>query len=104
MVELFFRRPGELVLGRETADAALDRFTKAINSVMADHAHQDIAIVSHGNFIVALINALTDKLPSEGLYYWHYNTGMTRIDFAANGWMIVRYVNRCDHLPPQWVT
>jgi 2,3-bisphosphoglycerate-dependent phosphoglycerate mutase len=82
------------------------RVAKTLRQMAADAETKDrrIAIVSHGNFIVALINALTDNLPSEGLYFWHYNTAMTRIDFAANGWMIVRYVNRCDHLPPQWVT
>lgn len=82
------------------------RVAKKLQQMAASEETRDrrIALVSHGNFIVALMNALLDKLPGEQLYYWHYNTGMTRIDFAASGMLIVRYVNRCDHLPPQWVT
>jgi 2,3-bisphosphoglycerate-dependent phosphoglycerate mutase len=63
-----------------------------------------IALVTHGNFISALLNALYNNLPSQNLYFWHYNTAFTRVDFVANGWMIVRYANRIAHLPPAWVT
>lgn len=69
-----------------------------------DHHNDKIAIVSHGNFIVALINALLDNLPSDNLYFWHYNTAFTRIDFPLNGLTLVRYVNRCDHLPAELLT
>ena len=51
MMELFFRRPDELVLGKETASEALARFSKAVDAVVSQHADQTIAIVSHGTVI-----------------------------------------------------
>ena len=82
------------------------RVAKTLRKMSSDEAYKArrIGIVSHGNFIVALMNALFERLPSEGLYYWHYNTGTTRIDFMENGMVIVRYVNRCAHLPAHLVT
>jgi broad specificity phosphatase PhoE len=51
MVELFFRRPGERVLGNESGDEVLERFEKAIDDVIASHPEGNIAIVSHGTVI-----------------------------------------------------
>jgi broad specificity phosphatase PhoE len=61
MMELFFRKPTQLVLGRETADAALSRFRSAIDRVLASHPGQDIAVVSHGTVIALLLATLADK-------------------------------------------
>lgn len=82
------------------------RVTKTLRKMTEDpkYASKRVAMVSHGNFIDALLNALFAKLPSENTYFWHYNTGVTRIDFPPNGMTIVRYINRCDHLPPDCVT
>lgn len=65
---------------------------------------EHILLVSHGNFINALIHALLDNLPSEHAYHWMYNTGLTRVDFVGDGMMLVRYVNRIMHLQPHQVT
>lgn len=65
---------------------------------------EHILLVSHGNFINALIHALLDNLPSEHTFHWMYNTGLTRIDFVGEGMMLVRYVNRIMHLQPHQVT
>jgi len=43
-VELFFRRPDELVLGRETATEALGRFENAIDDIVAHHDEGNLAI------------------------------------------------------------
>lgn len=51
MVELFFRRPAELVLGRETADAARERFDGAVRQVVAEQPQGNVAVVSHGTVI-----------------------------------------------------
>ena len=51
MMELFFRRPDELVLGRETARQAQERFSRAVENVLQQHPQQDVAIVSHGTVI-----------------------------------------------------
>src|SRR4051812_42241799 len=52
MVELFFRRPDELVLGEETATEARQRFDDAVKAVLRGRdAADNIAIVSHGTVI-----------------------------------------------------
>lgn len=51
MVELFFRHSAELVLGRETADAARERFEAAVRQVVADQPAGNVAVVSHGTVI-----------------------------------------------------
>src|SRR5436305_402874 len=45
MMELFFRKPRELVLGRESAETALNRFRSAIDEIVTEKAEQDVAIV-----------------------------------------------------------
>ena len=47
----FFEQPDELVVGRETARQAGDRFAAAIDCVMAEHSRVTIAVVSHGTVI-----------------------------------------------------
>jgi len=47
-IELFFRKPDELVLGKETANECSARFRKAIDAIIAEHDHGDIAVVTHG--------------------------------------------------------
>ena len=53
-VEVFFRKPTERVLGRESAVQALDRFEQAVNDVVAHRANDNVAIVSHGTVIALL--------------------------------------------------
>jgi len=55
MMELLFRRPGELVLGDETADEAADRFEQAVQQALAAHPDGNVAIVSHGTVIALLL-------------------------------------------------
>jgi broad specificity phosphatase PhoE len=54
-MELFFRKPDELVLGRETARQVEQRFTRAVEMVVHEHPNQDVAIVSHGTVIALLL-------------------------------------------------
>ena len=53
-VEVFYRKPTERVLGRESAVQALDRFEQAVNDVVAHRANDNVAIVSHGTVIALL--------------------------------------------------
>lgn len=66
--------------------------------------NERIAIVSHGMFTNLLIKALFSQLPASGIYYHHYNTAITRIDFQPGGRLILRYLNRINHLTPDLVT
>jgi broad specificity phosphatase PhoE len=67
MMELFFRRPGELVLGRETADQARSRLESGVQRVLAEHPNDNVAIVSHGT-VIALI--LEDKGKRSAFEVW----------------------------------
>jgi len=61
-MELFFRRPDELVLGNETAREAEDRFNAAIEAVHASRQSSDsIAVVSHGTVIALLLARRTNR-------------------------------------------
>lgn len=63
-----------------------------------------IALISHGTFLDALIKAFFNQLPERELYYFHYNTAITRIDFMPNGTLFLRYLNRIQHLPPEMIS
>jgi 2,3-bisphosphoglycerate-dependent phosphoglycerate mutase len=69
-----------------------------------DAPPQRIALVSHGTFIDALIKALLNLLPSRQMFFLMYNTGITRIDFVDNDRLVLRYVNRVTHLPPDMIS
>jgi broad specificity phosphatase PhoE len=60
-VELFFRKPDELVLGRETARQAQERFSAAVQAVVKAHPDDEIAIVSHGTVIALLLARHSDR-------------------------------------------
>lgn len=55
MVQDFFRCPGELVFGEETADQAHQRFATAIAELM-NQTQGDIAVACHGTVISLLIS------------------------------------------------
>ena len=61
---------------------------------------EGIAMVAHGGFIDCLMKALLHQIPDSRMFYQHYNTAITRIDFAG-GNLLLRYVNRTQHLPPE---
>jgi broad specificity phosphatase PhoE len=47
-VAAFFAQPDTLVLGHETAAQAGDRFTRAIDAVLAAYPDDTVAVVAHG--------------------------------------------------------
>jgi 2,3-bisphosphoglycerate-dependent phosphoglycerate mutase len=73
-----------------------------------------IALVTHGTFMDCLVKALLHQLPSNHHYFGHNNTGITRFDFynqkptelhfMGQERIILRYMNRIDHLTPELVT
>ena len=58
LIELLFRRPNDLVLGKETAVAALSRFQSALDEVLLEHPEGNVAVVSHGTVIALLLEKL----------------------------------------------
>ena len=51
MMALFFKDPDRLVLGRETADQAAQRFERAVEDVLEKHPNGNVAVVSHGTVL-----------------------------------------------------
>jgi broad specificity phosphatase PhoE len=64
---------------------------------------QRIGIITHGTFIDALLKAFFNLLPSRAMYFLHYNTAITRLDFNEHG-VLVRCINRVDHLPSDMIS
>jgi broad specificity phosphatase PhoE len=62
-MELFFRRPDEHVLGRETADAAEARFREAVTRVLDAHPGGNVAVVSHGTVVALLVAKAAGQSP-----------------------------------------
>jgi len=76
-VAQLFRKPSQLVFGRETANQARDRFVQAVEQVIvaAGDETSDIAIVSHGT-VISLFVALHNQL--DVVSFWR-NLGMPAI-------------------------
>jgi broad specificity phosphatase PhoE len=58
-VREFFLNPDELVFGKETANQAHRRFSRAVQSVLETHASKTVVIVAHGTVISLLVSRLT---------------------------------------------
>ncbi len=71
LIELFFRKPNELVLGKETASTALSRMRSAIDELLTENPNDDLAIVSHGTVIALFIAHYTNK---NGFQLWRQMT------------------------------
>lgn len=88
----------------EGCQARAQRVAQTLRQWAAEWPNERIALVSHGTFIDTLIRALLELPPDHRTYYSHYNTAITRVDFLPDGYLVLRYLNRIQHLPPQWVT
>ena len=62
-----------------------------------------VAIVSHGTFISLLIQHLLLGRYLPDVRFSNHNTGISRVDFDGDSVML-RYLNRIDHLPVDLVT
>jgi broad specificity phosphatase PhoE len=71
----------------------------------AGEPHESVvALVSHGIFLDALIKALFGHLPDRRHHYHLNNTALTLLDFTPSGRILLRYLNRTEHLPPDLIT
>ncbi len=94
---------------QETYELAAARAIKVASHLRARAAStgrsdDKIALVIHGTFMDLLMKALLNHLPGDTYFHWHYNTAITRVDFMDDGRMLIRYINRVTHLPPELVT
>jgi len=96
--------PYHTAAGRAIKIAAELRRRAAQPAVPEDARPERVALVTHGTFIDALLKALLGQLPTRGFFYLMYNTAITRIDFLDRDRLLLRYVNRTLHLPPDLVS
>ncbi len=94
---------------RPTCDARAIRVAKELWRMAGELGDARIAAIAHGTFLDSLLTALLERLPGSGFHISHYNTGITRLDFTqsfedGSPFLIVRYTNRVDHLPPELIT
>ena len=65
---------------------------------------EQVALISHGGFMDALVKALLNQLPGTHVFYHHFNTAITHLDFHENGHLNLRYMNRIDHLSLEMIS
>ena len=92
-MELLFRRPQQLVLGRETAAGALKRFQNALADVLERHPDErgNVAVVSHGTVIALL---LAHRAGQNGFDLWRRMQLPSYAVVEVPGFRLVRVVER----------
>ena len=78
------------------------RLAEDVRRYMAGQASR-VAIVSHGTLISLLIQHLLLGQYVPDVRFSNHNTGISRLDFDGDSVML-RYLNRIDHLPVDLVT
>lgn len=89
----------------ESRDDLVCRAARVAEDVRQRIAVQEsrVAIVSHGTFISLLIQHLLLGQYVPDIRFSNHNTGISRLDFDGDSVML-RYLNRIDHLPMDLVT
>lgn len=85
-VHEFFRHPDELVMGRETAHQARDRFSNALTSITAEYPDQTIAVVAHGTVITLFVEKRTGLEPYQ---FWKKLDLPSFVVFSLPGYKLV---------------
>jgi 2,3-bisphosphoglycerate-dependent phosphoglycerate mutase len=88
--------------GRESWDQAAER-ARGVAQVLLQRAETNpedqVALVTHGAFMSMVLQWLLTDKNNPGLYYTHYNTAITRVDFNDRpDTLRLHYLNRLDHL------
>jgi len=63
-----------------------------------------IALVTHGGCINSLLCKLFHDIPIGAVAFSHQNTAISRVDWNEEGRIVLRYLNRIEHLPAEFVT
>jgi 2,3-bisphosphoglycerate-dependent phosphoglycerate mutase/probable phosphoglycerate mutase len=91
--------------GYESRADAFER-ARRVASVLRERAESSdvIALVTHGTFIDRLLKMLLGQAEDSRFFYLHYNAAITRLDFLDQERILLRYVNRSEHLPAEMVS
>ena len=89
----FFAEPDVLVFGRETADAACERFSRAIMEVLQWHPQGDLAVVAHGT-VITLFVARTNSI--DAFDFWQRLGLPSYVVLSLPDLSIVRVIERIE--------
>jgi broad specificity phosphatase PhoE len=70
-----------------------------LTTLAAENPDLTIALVTHGTFINQLLHRVLGVGTDSPMYFFHANTGITRVEFGESGFRVLRYLNRLEHLP-----
>lgn len=63
-----------------------------------------VAIITHGAFMNALLNAIFGQISEGHMYYRHHNTAISRFYMDGDGRFEVLYLNSTVHLDPESIS
>jgi broad specificity phosphatase PhoE len=88
---LFFKDRHRLVLGKETAEAALDRFEQAVRTLLDEEPEGNIAVVTHGTVLALFAEA---HGAGDGFGLWR-KMGLPSVAvFSVPGFKLLELVDR----------
>ncbi len=91
--------------GYEDMPASAGRAIKVSEQLRVMGASEErVAIITHGGIMDYLLKALLGQLPSGHIHYRHHNTAISRLSIRLGVPIMVRLLNRVDHLAPELVS
>ena len=89
----------------EDPSSLLVRATKVSEQLREMAKSEDrVAIVTHGAFMNALLNAIFGQISEGHMYYRHHNTAISRFYMDGDGRFEVLYLNSTVHLDPESIS
>ena len=91
--------------GYEDAPASAGRAIKVSEQLLGMAGNEErVAIITHGGIMDLLLKAFLGQLPGEHMRYRHHNTAISRLSIRLGVPIMVRLLNRVDHLAPELVS
>ena len=95
--------------GHEDSPSLRHRATKVADQLREMAAREvageeRVAMITHGGFMNALLNALFGNPLEAPIFYRHHNTAISRIRMDGSERIEVQHLNRVDHLDPELVS
>jgi broad specificity phosphatase PhoE len=85
-------------------EARAERVARRLIALAASAPNCRVAMVSHGTFVNHLLRSLMSVSPDAPMYFFHSNTGISRVEFTSEHYHVLRYLNRISHLPTRLQT
>ena len=100
-----FDETGWWTKDHEDPASLLVRATKVSEQLREMAKTEDrVAIITHGAFMNALLNAIFGQISEGHMYYRHHNTAISRFYMDGDGRFEVLYLNSTVHLNPESIS